>query len=75
MVESMVAHTMSFGQNPTKEVGVFAYVVAHDKECRLDAKAGERVKHKGRRLGYGSVVEGEIDSLHRRIHAPDGVGI
>ena len=72
MVERMVAHLMALSLNALKELGVFPDVVAHHKEGGFDAIFAQRVQNERRSLGYGAVVEGQVDGPLVSVHTPRG---
>ena len=75
VVIGMVAYTVPRILDHPVNVGILAHIVAHHEEGGFDAVLRKQVKDAGRYFGNGPVVEREIDSLHIRIHTPEGVGI
>lgn len=75
VVEGVVAQTMPVGTDEFEQMRVFPHVVTHHEEGGFDTIAVERLDEPWGRFGDGSVVEGQIDCLLRRIHSPDGAGI
>lgn len=75
VVEGVVADAVASVHDLLENLWVFAYVVANHKEGGVDAVVRQHLKDEGRCLRDGTVVEGQVDSLRRRIHAPDGMGI
>ena len=75
VVVGVVADSMALLHDLAEELGMLLDVVSHDEKCGLHAVSGERIEQEGRGLGNGSVVEGQIDRLFRRIHSPRGLWI
>ena len=74
VVESVVAHLMSFVENLLEEIGLFPHVVAHHEEGGVGVECPQRVEDEWRGLGYGTVVEREVYGTLVLVHAPIGFG-
>jgi hypothetical protein len=70
MVVGVVAYAMTLADHALVEFRVFAHLVAYHEEGGFDVVFGQYVKHKRSGLGYGTVVEGQIDGLLVTVHAP-----
>ena len=75
VVVSVVAQSVPAAFNHLELLGVLAYVVAHHKEGGFDAVVVEHVKHPGCHLGYGAVVESEVNGPFVLVHAPQGARV
>ena len=75
VVVGVVTDLMASFDDLAEEFGIFPDVLADDEKRGFHAVSGERFEQEGRGLGNGSVVEGQIDRLFRRIHSPRGLWI
>ena len=70
VVVGVITDAMPFVDHTLEDVGVFAHVVAHHEEGRLDTIPSQHVQDEWRGFGDGPVVESQIDGLLLRVHTP-----
>jgi hypothetical protein len=75
MVEGMVAQTMTMRADEFIEFWIFTDIVTHHEKGGFHPIAVECLDEPRSRFGDGSIVKGQINSLFRWIHSPDGTGI
>ena len=60
MVVCMITHLMTCRYYLPIQIGVFAHIVAHHKECGTNVKLRQCLENERRRLGYWSIVKCDI---------------
>ena len=75
MVEGVVAHLMTFGNDLIVEVVVSQHIFANHKEGSLDIMFAKSFQYEGGRLGDRTIIERYVNRTFVRIHSPSRPGI